>query len=78
MSVLNRKKQKTKKNSTQCTFTCSRLFTKMYFTRYRGRLRRDKIRVFTGIRTMPFELLIHLDYAVWSSNFNSAVFLFII
>ena len=75
MSVLNRK-NKTKQNSTQHTFTCSCLFTKMYFTRYRGRLRRDKIRVFTGIRTMPFELLIRLDYAVWSSNFNRAAFLF--
>ena len=75
MSVLNRKK-KTKQNSTQRTFTCSCLFTKMYFTRYRGRLRRHKIRVFTGICTMPFELLIRLDYAVWSSNFNRAAFLF--
>ena len=74
MSVLNRKK--TKQKSTQRTFTCSCLFTKMYFTRYRGRLRRDKIRVFTGICTMPFELLIRLDYAVWSSNFNRAAFLF--
>ena len=75
MSVLNRK-NKTKQNSSQRTFTCSCLFTKMYFTRYRGRLRRDKIRVFTGICTMPFELLIRLDYAVWSSNFNRAAFLF--
>ena len=63
MSVLNRK-NKTKQNSTQHTFTCSCLFTKKYFTRYRGRLRRDKIGVFTGICTMPFELLIRLDYAV--------------
>ena len=75
MSVLNRKKKQNKivlsllSLALACSLRCN-------FTRYRGRLRRDKIRVFTGICTMPFELLIRLDYAVWSSNFNRAVFLF--